>query len=142
MIRHFGGGVFATVMDSYDYERALAEVIPAVAAEQVEAGGFWVLRPDSGDPTDAVVAALEAADRAFGSDINAKGFRVPRGVGVIQGDGIQYPVLREILAAVLARGYSAEVRGHFHPAGEREEGRAGSRLGACLAVPAGVRAVA
>lgn len=28
MIDKFGGGVFATVMDSYDYERALDIVVP------------------------------------------------------------------------------------------------------------------
>lgn len=28
--------------------QALNEVVPSVAAEKVAAGGFWVLRPDSG----------------------------------------------------------------------------------------------
>ena len=46
--------------------QALAEVLPAVRAEKVAAGGFWVLRPDSGDPTDAVLAGLRAADATFG----------------------------------------------------------------------------
>jgi hypothetical protein len=31
-----------------------------------------------------VLAGLVAAEAAFGADINAKGFKVPRGVGVIQ----------------------------------------------------------
>ena len=38
----------------------------------------------AGDPTDVVLAALVAAERAFGADVNTKGFKVPRGVGVIQ----------------------------------------------------------
>ena len=46
--------------------------MPSVAAEKVAAGGFWVLRPDSGDPTDAVIAALEAADKAFGEEEEAE----------------------------------------------------------------------
>lgn len=46
--------------------QALAEVLPAVRAEKMAAGGFWVLRPDSGDPIDAVVAGLRAADKTFG----------------------------------------------------------------------------
>ena len=50
MIQHFGSGVFATVMDSYNYQRALDEVLPAVKAELAGQGGFWVLRPDSGAP--------------------------------------------------------------------------------------------
>ncbi|KAI7836200.1 hypothetical protein COHA_009926 [Chlorella ohadii] len=114
MIAQFGDGVFATVMDSYDYHKACArasalnEVVPSVAAEKVAAGGFWVLRPDSGDPTEAVLAALRAAERAFGADVNGKGFKVPRGVGVIQGDGIGYSNIARILEAVIAEGYSAE----------------------------------
>lgn len=46
--------------------QALSEVLPAVRAEKVAAGGFWVLRPDSGDPVEAVLAALVAADKVFG----------------------------------------------------------------------------
>ena len=76
--------------------QALDEVLPSVAAEKVAAGGFWVLRPDSGDPTDAVLAALRAADHTFGSDINAKGFKVcglliPQDghVGAAQAPGLQ-----------------------------------------------------
>ena len=30
------------------------------------------------------MAALRAAERAFGADVNGKGFKVPRGIGVIQ----------------------------------------------------------
>lgn len=108
MIARFGDGVFATVMDSYDYHRALTEVVPSVAAEKVAAGGFWVLRPDSGDPTEAVLAALRAAERAFGADVNSKGFKVPRGISVIQGDGIGYSNIARILEAAIAEGYSAE----------------------------------
>lgn len=66
VIARFGGGLYATVMDSYDYGKALREVVPAVAAEKVAAGGFWVLRPDSGVPEDAVLAALVAAEKSFG----------------------------------------------------------------------------
>ena len=125
-------------------------MLPAVAAEKVAAGGFWVLRPDSGaptaafrlrharrpaaaaaaaaaalqrkradvnatllgaalqsptqsptplyptlhptgDPVDAVLAGLRGAERAFGADTNSLGFRVLRGVGVIQVGGRPRP---------------------------------------------------
>lgn len=108
MIDRFGDGIFATVMDSYDYQRALDEIVPAVAAEQVAKGGFWVLRPDSGIPEDAVLAGLRAAERAFGADVNGKGFKVPRGVGVIQGDGISARTIESIIDAVHKEGYSLE----------------------------------
>ena len=39
--------------------------------------------------------------------------QVPRGAGVIQGDGINLTSLSQILAAVLDAGYSAEVGGTF-----------------------------
>ncbi len=53
-----------------------------------------------------------------GSDINSKGFKVPRGVGVIQGDGINYHTIQKMLEAVMEAGYSAQastsVRGLCH----------------------------
>jgi nicotinamide phosphoribosyltransferase len=70
---------------SYDYERALSEVLPAVAAKKIAKGGFMVLRPDSGDAIQTVVMGLRAAEKVFGCDTNAKGFKVPRGCSVIQG---------------------------------------------------------
>ncbi len=43
------------VMDSYDYAKALGEVLPLVAAKQIGKGGYMILRPDSGDPNEAVL---------------------------------------------------------------------------------------
>lgn len=40
--------------------------------------------PGAGDPTEAVLAGLRGAEAAFGADVNSRGFRVPRGCGVIQ----------------------------------------------------------
>ena len=137
--------------------QALSEVLPSVAEKKVGKGGFMVLRPDSGDPVKAVLQALKAAEKVFGAESNAKGFKVmlrtcsilagivglevgishdmrwpwpcfsqnndfccysvtsvcvqvPRGAGVIQGDGINLASLSKILSAVLEAGYSAEVR--------------------------------
>lgn len=56
--------------------QALSEVLPSVAERKVGKGGFMVLRPDSGDPVDAVLAALQAAEKVFGVDVNAKGYKV------------------------------------------------------------------
>ena len=68
-----------------------------------------VLRPDSGDPIEAVLAALDAAEKVFGVDTNKKGYKVPCGCGVIQGDGINLRMLSKILTAVMEKGFSAEV---------------------------------
>lgn len=56
-----------------------------------------------------VLQALRAAEEVFGVDVNSKGYKVPRGAGVIQGDGINVKTLGKILDAVLAEGYSAQV---------------------------------
>lgn len=49
-----------------------------------------------------------AAEKVFGADVNKKGFKVIRGCGVIQGDGVSYKSLGQILDAVVAAGYSAQ----------------------------------
>ncbi|KAG1671877.1 hypothetical protein FOA52_003444 [Chlamydomonas sp. UWO 241] len=108
MIDKFGSGIFSIVMDSYDYAKALSEVLPSIAVKKVGKGGYMVLRPDSGDPTEAVLMALVAADRVFGSTMNRRGYKVVNGAGVIQGDGIDVRVMAKICGSVEASGFSAE----------------------------------
>ena len=110
MIDRFGGGngVLSIVMDSYDYVHALEEILPAVASKKIAKGGFLVLRPDSGDPAEAVLQGLAAGEKVFGVDVNQKGYKVVRGCGVIQGDGINLATMKLILEAVLKAGYSAQ----------------------------------
>ncbi|KAJ3322131.1 hypothetical protein HDV06_003582 [Boothiomyces sp. JEL0866] len=108
LLEEFGSGVCACVMDSYDYTNALEAVLPSVASLKVNKGGFLVLRPDSGDPVQVILQALCAADSIFGSDVNQKGYKVLRGVGVIQGDGINIHTLKDIAVAVKNAGYSAQ----------------------------------
>jgi len=68
MIKHFGKGVFACVMDSYDYVNALTKVLPSIAEEKIKEGGFMVCRPDSGEPVEAIMQGLEAIEKVFGSE--------------------------------------------------------------------------
>ena len=108
MVALYGDGIYACVLDTHDYGRALERIIPAIAPAQAARGGHFVLRPDSGDPTVSVLAALEAAGRVYGAAVNGKGFRVIKGASVIQGDGVTPTTLTAMLAAVLAAGWSAE----------------------------------
>jgi len=108
MIDLFGSGVFATVMDSYDYERALFKVVPTVKEQKNKKGGFWVFRPDSGDPVDSILLALKAGEHSFGVTMNKKGYKVINGVGCLQGDGINKDVAKKILDAALKEGFSAQ----------------------------------
>lgn len=107
MISHFGKGLFACVLDSYDYTNCLNNILPLVKEEKEKAGGHFVMRPDSGNPTDVVLEGLRAGEKVFGVDVNKKGFKVLRNASVIQGDGIDYNNIRNILASVMEAGYSA-----------------------------------
>jgi len=66
-----------------------------------------VLRPDSGNPTEVVLLALQKAHELVGSVTNKKGFKLINGLNVIQGDGINYNSLKEIVEAVIKSGFSA-----------------------------------
>ncbi|RKP04650.1 nicotinamide phosphoribosyltransferase [Thamnocephalis sphaerospora] len=107
VVEKFGTGAFACVLDSYDYARALSEVLPSIATEKLSKGGFMVMRPDSGDPVETVLMALRACEKVFGVDVNDKGYKVTRGCGVIQGDGVTYQTLGRILDAVREAGFAA-----------------------------------
>jgi nicotinamide phosphoribosyltransferase len=49
-----------------------------------------------------------AADTVFGSDLNRKGYKVLRKCGVIQGDGVTYQKVRDIMRTCLEAGFSAQ----------------------------------
>mmetsp|Transcript_35825 Transcript_35825/g.60367 ORF Transcript_35825/g.60367 Transcript_35825/m.60367 type:complete len:518 (-) Transcript_35825:704-2257(-) len=111
MISHFGDGLFACVMDSFDYSEALKTLLPeakaSLEARKTE-GGFMVIRPDSGDPVEAVLEGMRMAEVAFGAETNKKGYKVLKRCSVIQGDGIDIHTLEAIMRAVTQAGYSAQ----------------------------------
>jgi hypothetical protein len=51
-------------------------------------------RPHPSAPPRRGRQALRAAEKVFGADVNSKGFKDLRGVGVIQGDGINIVTLK------------------------------------------------
>ena len=108
MINQFGSGVFACVMDSYDYAFALDKLIPSIAKLKLEKGGVMIIRPDSGDPVETVIMALQAGEKVFGVKKNKKGFKVLNGCGVIQGDGVNPQTIKAILDKALSLGFSAQ----------------------------------
>eukprot|EP01080_Neovahlkampfia_damariscottae_P003703 gene3703-6592_t len=108
MIEHFGNGVFACVMDSYDYSYALSNILPTIKDKKNEKGGWMVVRPDSGDPVESVLMGLEACAKVFGTVKNKKGYLVIQGASVIQGDGINVHTIKDILEAAEKKGFAAE----------------------------------
>ncbi|KCV67774.1 hypothetical protein H696_05717 [Fonticula alba] len=108
MIETFGSSIFAVVMDSLDYGRALRELLPAVAEAKVRAGGWLVVRPDSGDIVAVVMDALNIMSKVFGYTINTRGFKVITGASVIHGDGVTLPAISRLLDAMAEAGFAAQ----------------------------------
>jgi nicotinamide phosphoribosyltransferase len=111
MLRQFArpGSIVACVSDSYDVFRAVREMWGgALRDEVIHSGATLVVRPDSGDPADIVHRTLKMLNAAFGSTVNAKGFRVLNHVRVIQGDGVNPDSIRAILERITRAKYSAD----------------------------------
>lgn len=111
MLRQYAkpGAVLAVVSDSWDLAKAVHTIWGGeLRQEVIDSGAVLVVRPDSGDPTSVVLKTVTGLDQAFGSEVNAKGYRVLRQVRVIQGDGITGRSIRSILEALKLNGYSAD----------------------------------
>ncbi|WP_348009753.1 nicotinate phosphoribosyltransferase [Roseateles sp.] len=111
MLTQFGrpGTLLAVVSDSYDLDAAVARLWGGALREEVIASGATVvIRPDSGDPTSVVLRTVRSLDASFGSEVNAKGYKILKHVRVIQGDGITRESIASILGALESAGYSAD----------------------------------
>jgi nicotinamide phosphoribosyltransferase len=104
------GPLMAFVSDSYDYKRLVDQVWcdPEVIAKFREKNITPVIRPDSGDPIEMVMYALNACEKAWGVTVNAKGYKVLNGINVIQGDGMDYAAIIELYDAVILRNFSPQ----------------------------------
>lgn len=111
--------IFAMVMDSYDYEAALFNELPDMLTKvygfklsdkfgncegfvnhNITKGWNLVLRPDSGDSVLSVMLGLLAGASIFGYNIignESQKFIVLKNCSVIQGDGINYNTIEDIL---------------------------------------------
>jgi nicotinamide phosphoribosyltransferase len=110
MLNQFPEGPVAVVSDSYDIYHACSELWGTKLRDQVLArDGVLVIRPDSGEPVEVVLKVLELLGQYFGKSKNDKGYWVlnPK-VRIIQGDGIDYQMLRKILFSIEQAGWSAD----------------------------------
>ena len=111
MIDSYGkpGAVFACVSDSYDVYAAIEHLWGGRLKQRViDSGATLVVRPDSGNPPDVVEKCAVLLDRAYGSDMNSKGYKVLRNVRLIQGDGVNPTSIKEILERLKAAGFAAD----------------------------------
>jgi nicotinamide phosphoribosyltransferase len=111
MVKQFGrpGSIFAVVSDSYDIYNAASKLWGEELRQKViDSGATVVIRPDSGDPVEVNCRLVEILGEKFGYTVNSKGYKVLNNVRIIQGDGINYQSIGDILRAITDLGYSAD----------------------------------
>lgn len=110
MLDQYPNGLVACVSDSFDIINACKNIWGGKLREKVlSRKGTLVVRPDSGDPAETVLAVMEALGEAFGFSVNTKGYKVlPEQVRVIQGDGINFESLQEILRTLKSARWSID----------------------------------
>ena len=110
MLKQYPNIMFACVSDSFNIWEACREIWGEALRPQLrERHHPVVIRPDSGDPIVVVPELMRILDSKFGSTKNRQGYKVLAPcVRLIQGDGVNYDSIQEILEAVRAAGYSFE----------------------------------
>lgn len=110
LIATYPKGPIACVGDSFDIDNFCTQIVGTDHKEAILArDGFFVVRPDSGDPHMVLPRILGLLWDKFGGTINAKGYKVldPH-VRVIQGDGVNDKTVGTILEVIMAAGFSAD----------------------------------
>lgn len=100
----------ACVSDSYDIFNACSNIWGDKLKDKIMAkDGTLVIRPDSGDPRSVVLEVLQRLWDKFGGNTNEKGYKVldPH-VRVIQGDGVNYDSIIEILEGMKSHEFSID----------------------------------
>jgi nicotinamide phosphoribosyltransferase len=110
MLEQYPEGLVAVVSDSFDIFNACSDLWGKQLRDRVlSRNGTVVIRPDSGEPTIVVCKVLDLLGQAFGYEENDKGYKVlnPH-VRIIQGDGIDYGMTKDILTAMRSKDWSAD----------------------------------
>jgi nicotinamide phosphoribosyltransferase len=104
------GKMVSVVMDGYDFEEAVRQITSCKFKDLITStGGTFVVRPDSGNPVDMVIMALEIIGKNVGYTTNSKGYKVLHdSYRVIQGDGVNIDEIKRILTYMESKGWSSE----------------------------------
>ena len=110
MLDSYPTGLVACVSDSFDIIRACEQYWGGQLKDKIMArNGRLVIRPDSGDPVQTLKKVFNILWEKFGGTINDKGFKVLHpNVRVIQGDGVNYESIGDILDMMIEEGFSVE----------------------------------
>ncbi|CAJ0574522.1 unnamed protein product, partial [Mesorhabditis spiculigera] len=108
MLKQFPGGPVSVVSDSYDIYNAVANIwgkqLKNAVIERAPRG-MLVIRPDSGEP----VKVLNLLSENYPITINKKGYKMlPPYLRIIQGDGICYETIEELLNKLKKAGWSTD----------------------------------
>ena len=103
-------GMRACVSDSYNIINACENIWGGELRDKVlNLNGRLVIRPDSGDPVQTLKLVFNILWNKFGGLINSKGFKVlDDHVRVIQGDGVNYHSIIDILDMMVDEKFSVE----------------------------------
>jgi len=110
MLDQYPTGLVACVSDSFDIIKACGMYWGGVLRTKIlQRDGRLVVRPDSGDPVQTLKQVFNILWNRFGGTTNEKGFKVldPH-IRVIQGDGVNYESIIEILDMMVNEGFSVE----------------------------------
>lgn len=102
--------LLAVVSDSYNIYHAAEQIWGVELKQQVlDSGATVVIRPDSGNPVAVVLSLLRILGERFGFTTNKKGYKVLHpSVRIIQGDGVNYNSINQILREMWAQGWAAD----------------------------------
>lgn len=110
MLKKYPKGLVACVSDSYDLKNAIENIWGGTLRDEViSRQGTLVVRPDSGDPLPVILQTFDGLWEKFGGETNAKGYRVLAPcVRVIQGDGVNYHSISQIVRGINDAGWSMD----------------------------------
>src|SRR6478609_3033168 len=92
------GAIISLVIDGFHVYREAQQLCSSPLKEMIiESGVKVVFRPDSGDMMEVVPRLLKMQAEAFGYEVNEKGYKVIKHVGLIQGDGVDSKKIVELL---------------------------------------------
>ena len=110
MLDSYPTGLVACVSDSFDIIRACGEYWGDKLRDKIlQRNGRLVVRPDSGDPVQTLKQVFKILWDRFPGTTNEKGFKVLHpNIRVIQGDGVNYESIKEILDMMVDEKFSVE----------------------------------
>ncbi|MGL4662311.1 MAG: nicotinate phosphoribosyltransferase [Culicoidibacterales bacterium] len=109
ILEQYPTGIVSLVLDSYNFFRAIDTMICGELKPLImNRDGLVVLRPDSGDAATNILYALRHCSKAFGYQVNSKGFKVLNNIRLIQGDGVSEDVIYDILKLMKKEKFSVD----------------------------------